>query len=109
MHVMRRYRAVGLIIVLLSLAAACGSPSSRSPDGASGAPAPASGPKRILAAIRGDPPSFARERTNPSGTVSSVPGLDALQELVHVGLIHADDRGAMHPVLAEAVPSVNNG
>src|ERR1043166_7580429 len=106
---MRINWAAAILGLVLLVFPSCTSAPSRGVGGDTGSPPPSTGPKRIMAAIRGDPPSFARERTNPSGTVSSVPGLDALQELVHVGLVHSDDKGTLLPVLSEAVPSVDNG
>jgi peptide/nickel transport system substrate-binding protein len=41
--------------------------------------------------------------------VGSPPGLDAIEELVHAGVVHADDKGAVRPQLAEAVPTIENG
>jgi peptide/nickel transport system substrate-binding protein len=38
-----------------------------------------------------------------------VPGLDALQELVHAGLVHPNDAGVQLPQLAEAVPAIEQG
>src|SRR5581483_9992687 len=108
--IMARSRGLLLLAAIFLFLAACASPQTRGaapPSTGSGA-APAAAPKRIVAAIRGDPPSFARERTNPSGSVSSVPGLDALQELVNVGLVHPDNAETLLPVLAEDVPSVEN-
>ena len=63
---------------------------------------------RIVAAIRGLPASMVQQRTQPSG-VGSVPGLDALHELVHAGLTHFDGAETLGPQLAEAVPTVENG
>src|SRR3954453_8133335 len=105
---MQLNKAAAILGLLLAVLPSCTAPPPRG-SGGEARSATATGPKRIVAAIRGDPPSFARERTNPSGAVSSVPGLDALQELVHVGLVHADDKGTLLPLLSEAVPSVENG
>ncbi len=63
--------------------------------------------KRIVAAIRGVPPSLAGQET--ARTSGNYPGLDALMELVHASLVHADDQGALRPQLAEAVPTLENG
>ncbi len=46
-------------------------------------------------------------KTNRS--VGSIPGLDAIEELLHAGLTHADDQAQLHPQLAEAVPTLENG
>lgn len=99
------------VLVAVFLAAACGP----APPRGGGAQAPEAGApriagtKRITVAIRGNPPSMARERTHPSGSVSSVPGLDALHELVHAGLTHPNDQGVLLPQLSEAVPTIENG
>jgi peptide/nickel transport system substrate-binding protein len=71
----------------------------------SGVPA-AAGQKRGTAVIMGDPSHFAG-RFNPS--IGSVPGLDALEEMVNAGTANFDREGALRPQLAEAVPSVENG
>src|SRR4051812_47626901 len=62
-------------------------------------------PKRIGAAIRGDPHTLY-QALNPN---NNIPGIDALQELVPAGLSVIDDTGAMRPQLAEAIPSTQNG
>ena len=62
-------------------------------------------PKRILAAIRGDPHTVY-QALNPS---SNIPGIDALQELTHAGLTVEDHDGQRRPQLAEAVPTLENG
>lgn len=53
----------------------------------------------------GDPPTLYNKRNQNN----SVPGVDALEELVHVGLTHADRLGERGPRLAREVPSVENG
>jgi peptide/nickel transport system substrate-binding protein len=65
------------------------------------------GVKRITAAIRGLPAAMSQRHTQRS--VASVAGLDALEELVHAGLTHADVPGVRVARLAEAVPSIENG
>jgi peptide/nickel transport system substrate-binding protein len=62
-------------------------------------------PKRIVVAIMGDPPTLY----NKLNQNNSVPGVDALEELVHVGLSHADRFGVRGARLAQEVPSVENG
>ncbi len=62
--------------------------------------------KRSTAVIMGDPPHF-EGRFNPS--IGSVPGLDALEEMVNAGTANFTDRGQLHPQLAEAVPTIENG
>jgi hypothetical protein len=62
-------------------------------------------PKRVVVAVMGDPPALY----NKLNQNNSVPGVDALEELVHVGLTHADRFGVRGARLARDVPSVENG
>ncbi len=92
------------------LAAACSTTGPRQPAAAgsqSSALSPQSSPKRIVAAIRGTPAALSQQKT--LRTVGNIPGLDAIEELAHAGMTHADDGGMLRPQLAEAVPSVENG
>jgi len=61
--------------------------------------------KRITAAIPADPPSLYNAM-NPPGVGGQG---NALQELALAGLTIYDNLGKLHPQLAEAVPSVENG
>ncbi len=66
-----------------------------------------SSPKRIVAAVRSAPMALSQTRTNRS--VGSVPGLDAIEELVSAGLTRTNEQGVLVPQLAEAVPTLENG
>jgi peptide/nickel transport system substrate-binding protein len=57
----------------------------------------------------GDPPALSHAKTNPPGSVGSVPGIDAFEALVHVGMTVLDDKGNLQPRIAEATPAVENG
>jgi peptide/nickel transport system substrate-binding protein len=72
------------------------------------APAQQGAPKRVVAAIAGDPYTLSA-KLNTSGPGSNVPGADALEDLVNAGLANMDNRSQLHPVLAEAAPSIENG
>lgn len=61
-------------------------------------------PKRVVASIMDDPPQVTSTMAPPA-----IRGLDALDELVHVGLATVEPRGGLTPRLAEAVPSIENG
>lgn len=99
----RAGQPAAFLAVLFFLAACAPAQPGRSE---SSAPAPrSSAPKRILAAIRGDPHTVY-QALNPS---SNIPGIDALQELAHAGLSVDDPQGTRRPQLAEAVPSLENG
>ena len=65
-------------------------------------------PKKITAAIMGDPRTL-RNVINAAGGSGSVPGLDAVEELVNVGLALVDNRGRLVPRLADEVPTLENG
>jgi peptide/nickel transport system substrate-binding protein len=102
-------RAIVLLTVAL-LAAGCLAPA---PSGREVAAGPREGQgevarKRVVAAIRGMPASMVQQRTQPPG-VGSIPGLDALEELVHAGLTRYDGAESLVAQLAEAVPTVENG
>jgi peptide/nickel transport system substrate-binding protein len=79
-----------------------------SSGGASNAPASSSpGPKRIVAAISGEPNTF--NNTVARAGAGGVAGVDALEQFVSAGLTQLDDTGVQRAQLAEAVPSVDNG
>src|SRR5437867_8549309 len=94
--------AHAVCLALVFLIAACAGPGPTSAPG-SGSSQPAASqpvsPKRITAVIRGTPISLVQQKTNRS--VGSPPGLDAVEELVLVGLSYADEKGDLHPRLAE--------
>ena len=101
----RRISALGLVLVVIVVG--CAAPPSPPASGGGGSQEAPRVPVRITAAIRGTPPAMSQQKTQPS--LGRVPGLDALEELVSAGLVHADDQGRFLPQLAEAVPSVDNG
>ncbi|MBM2811721.1 MAG: hypothetical protein HW416_2480 [Chloroflexi bacterium] len=96
---------MAFVSLAILLTAACAAPAAK-PDAGTTPNTPAS-PKRILAAIGSDPPTISADFiVAGSGTI---PGGDALEELLNAGLSHADGEGRLHPQLAEAVPSIDNG
>jgi peptide/nickel transport system substrate-binding protein len=68
----------------------------------------ASTPKRVVAAIRGNPPTLSATISGASGR-GKVPGVPQVETLVHAGLGVLDDTGERRPQLAEALPSVERG
>jgi peptide/nickel transport system substrate-binding protein len=62
-------------------------------------------PKRITAAIHGDPHTLFHT-LNPA---SRVRGIETLEQLVNAGLSRQDKNGNLLPQLAEEVPSLENG
>jgi peptide/nickel transport system substrate-binding protein len=65
------------------------------------------GPKRITAAILGDPYTLS-QAINSAGT-GSVRGVGEVEKLIHAGLVIVDADGNLRPQLAVAVPSIENG
>lgn len=99
---MVRLAAVSLAAALLL--GACAPPPS-APQ--SSVLSPSTSPKRMTAAIMGDPYTL-NSTMNFGGTVGSVRGVDEVERLVHAGLAIADNQGTLRPQLAEAVPTVEN-
>lgn len=104
----RIVRGSALLALMLAWGCAPAVPTGGGTGGDSSVPR-VSGPKRVVAAIRSAPASLARQKTNPAGLVGSVPGLDALEELVHAGVVHLTPNGGLEPQLATAVPTAENG
>lgn len=97
-------RAAWAVVILLAACAPAG-PSlttSASQDVAVAKPAT---PKRAIAAIQGIP-NTVFNRFNPG---SSQGGIDAIEVMLNSGLVIHDDQGVLRPLLAEAVPTVENG
>ncbi len=95
-----------VITALATLLVACG-PSTGTPRTGDTGTAPDTKPaatKRVTAVIMGNPASVI-------GRLSGFGqrGVDAVEELVHVGLTNMDRQSVRHPVLAESVPTVENG
>src|SRR5690348_5455221 len=102
------HAAIGLLIVVVMFTS-CG-PQSGSSPGRSGAQAPAPGaaPKRIVAAIRGDPRTMS-DAINFAAGGSSSAGVREIEQLLNTGLGILDPKGDLQPGLAEAVPTLDNG
>src|SRR5579871_208601 len=111
---MRHRPAATLLIlplVLGGLLCACAAPSPAAPGsvtqprgGDSGAPSGA--PKRLVAAIMAEPPALYRALI-PAGYI--IQSGDVTDTIVNVGLTVTDNHGVRQPVLAEVVPSLDNG
>lgn len=97
-----------IVVVLASiLVTGCVSPGGeRTVEGGGGAPVQK---KRLAASVFSDPAGFHRELTNPGGTTGSVPGLAELWQMMNASLAYSDDNDVYQPLLAEAVPTVENG
>src|SRR5438132_11425923 len=89
---------VGTALVLSACVSGTASPARQ----AGSAPTP-SAPRRLVAAIRSTPPTMV------SYYNTIVPGGTYMGKLVSSGLTTANDRGVRVPLLAEAVPTTDNG
>lgn len=96
------------ILVLAIALIACSGPASPSAPAERSSAGEQARSKRLTAAIVGDPYTLSA-KLNTSGPGSNVPGSDALEDLVNSGFANTDNRGLLSPVLAEAVPTVENG
>src|SRR4051812_6196700 len=105
---MKRSAALALVAVLV--ATACAGPAGRGAQrvGDPGSAARPAGPKRVAAALGGEPPPLST-KTTPSGSGGVVPGADALEEMLPAGVPRLDNVGTLQPQLAEAVPTLENG
>ena len=97
---------LGLVVLVVGCAPqGPGAGQGRAGDAAATAP---SAPKRITAAMMGNPPVIY-ERIIGGGSGGRVPGIDALELLVNMGLTVKNDKGVLLPMVAEAVPTIENG
>ncbi len=91
-----------LLVPLLTFG--CVGPS-RSAEPGSGQPAAQAGPKRLIAAIQGSPPIVFQ----PPNLTDSPRGVSEVTPMLHASLTIFDTNGDMHPMLAESVPTTENG
>jgi len=95
-----------LILLLLSLG--CGTGVQDRGAAQARSDRPKSAPTRIIAAVSGELTGLNYRMTNAAQTVVVV-GIKETESLVNVGLTNLDEKGARRPLLAEAVPSTENG
>jgi peptide/nickel transport system substrate-binding protein len=98
----------GSLLVFLLIAAACAPASPATPASTEPSEARTLTPKRITAAIRGDP-KVLNENINTAAGGSSSAGVREIELLLNAGLTHLSTRGVPEPLLAEAAPSLENG
>jgi hypothetical protein len=97
---------VALCTVIL-ISTACAPPAPGGPSQPAPSQAPAA-PKRLTAAIRGDPKSLSEPISN-AAVGSSTAGIREVEQMVNSGLVVLDSKGELRPQLAEAVPTIQNG
>jgi ABC-type transport system substrate-binding protein len=105
---MRKFtKLASLTLAGLVLCLGCAQPATTSGGGSQQSEARTTGPKRLTAAIRGNPHTVY-QKLNPR---SNIPGIDALQLLVNTGLTVPDPAAADKrlPRLAEQPATVDNG
>jgi peptide/nickel transport system substrate-binding protein len=109
-----RYSTLALVAMLVALAGCAPSqPATRTGAGPGVAPQQqpavptARATKRIVTAIRGDPHTIADAINSAGG--GRVAGVREVEQLLNSGLGLVDNQGALRPLLAEVVPSVDNG
>ncbi|HEY3118233.1 MAG TPA: ABC transporter substrate-binding protein, partial [Chloroflexota bacterium] len=104
---MNQIRFVELVAIAAVILAACApARSASSPDG--GAPQAPAVKQRLVGSILADPAGMFKQLTNPGGN-GNVPGLPEITDMVHDGVAYSDDLDVWQPLLAEAVPSAENG
>ncbi len=99
-----------VVLVIAALTASCAPP--RAPGGAQGAGERAGTPKRVLAAINGNAYSVYAKLVSGAGGLAAggqISGSAVLSQLVGSGLSAIDTTGELRPLLAEAVPTAENG
>src|SRR5437867_7322766 len=97
-------RAFVSVAFLSCLAVMSCAPSNLASRDSAAAPAKIS-PKRLVAAIQSEP----KVLTNTLVISSGQPGVPELEEMLTQGLIDVDPQGTKFPILAEAIPTLENG
>src|SRR5437870_3404849 len=97
---------IGLAIVAMS----CAPPSRpEAPGSQPAAPSLQFSPKWVTAAFLSDPPSLVNRVNSAVAGGRTSAGINQIGDLLNTGLVVPLDRGVLHPRLAEAVPSIENG
>jgi len=102
------FGALALLVGLMGCAGPSGGAAPKGASAPSGSAPAQVGPKRIVAAMMGNPPAFI-EKAVGGGSGGRIPGITGLQQLVGAGLTVLDDKGNHLPLVAEAVPTIENG
>lgn len=95
-----------LWVICAIFAAACAPASPMTPSPGETGGRPQGTPKRIVAVALGEPATF---NAKVNAVQIPAPGADVLEDLVSAGFARGDGRGELAPLLAEAVPTLENG
>lgn len=98
---------VSLLIAMVVTLAGCGSANSLGVEQTGARTAQTAAPKRITAAILSEPPVLASALLG--GGPRPLKGIEGVEWLLSAGVAMYDVQGALHPQLAEAVPTLENG
>src|SRR5687767_12397386 len=104
---MKRRSILGLVGVALLVVTACGQgPRTATMDAPSGSRIETQrAPKRITASITAN---LTSPRSQLNRSVGTLPGAQELEQLLHAGLSVPNHQGQLQPVLAEAIPTLEN-
>ncbi len=94
------------ILLLISLASACASAGAPARGGATDGERPRAAPKRLVTAIMAEPPALYRALIPPGYIIQTG---DVVDTILNMGLTTVDHQGVRRPVLAETVPTLENG
>lgn len=101
----RTFTGTTWLVLVLMLAGCAAPPSAPQAQGRTSESRQQAGPKRITAAISGEPVILSETaRQGGPSTVGT-----QLEDLINAGLARLDDQGLLHPQIAGAVPSLENG
>ncbi|MBM2811892.1 MAG: hypothetical protein HW416_2651 [Chloroflexi bacterium] len=102
-----RRLATTIVLGSLVLAACAPGPSGRAVVEPASTQDSRGAPKRITAAIQGEPLTLYENINHAGG--GSAPGVDSLETMINMGLVAVDSHSVLQPALAEAVPGTDNG
>jgi peptide/nickel transport system substrate-binding protein len=96
----------GVLVLLVCLLAACAPAASQPQVNGSGPERARTTPKRLVTAIMAEPPALHRSLIPPGYIIQTG---DVVDTILNMGLTTVDHQGGRRPVLAETVPTVENG
>jgi peptide/nickel transport system substrate-binding protein len=107
-RLLRPRHPAGALLLAFVLLAGCTAPDRAAPGPAAVERPRATAPVRVTAVMMSDPTSLNND-VNRATAQFVIAGGPELQLLVSAGLSVLDDRGQLHPQLADAAPTVENG